>query len=264
MSNNNLNNKLFKHVEILKKYVFQVYDKWPQFELLLDDLFKFKDNLPNQSTIVSIERTLLYGGYSLIGPYFNTDHNFISLDCSPESADSRGNYNQKMINHSGFIKVPYTKRVNFENIDYENDSVDLLLIPNLVHHVKNQDLMFDQACRLLKKDGLLYIFEPLVRELHQIPDDFLRYTPYGLENILSKYGFGDFKVSYTGGPFSVLSYVWIQALEYFPDNEREKISEWFYSTEFHRLQTFDLKYKKNLVRKHSSFPTAFSIQAKKL
>jgi hypothetical protein len=41
------------------------------------------------------------------------------------------------------------------------------------------------------------------------------------------------------------------------------MSEWFYSEEYDKLILFDNMYKQNLVRQHTSFPTAFSILAKK-
>jgi len=258
-----LDDDLKKHIDVLKNNVFHIHDKWPQFNLLLEDLFELQGIFNTDVVVACMERTLLYGGYSLFAPFFR-NKNFISLDCSPESADGRKDYNRHMVDHPGFIKIPYSKRVSFEDIDLENETVDLLLIPNLVHHVKNQDSMLEQASRILKKGGLIYIFEPLVRELHQIPDDYLRYTPFGLENTLTKFGFANFDIRHTGGPFSVLSYVWIQALEYLPEEEREEVSEWFYSSELYRLHSMDQKYKQNLVRKNTSFPTAFSIKATKV
>lgn len=258
-----LDDHLKKHIDVLKNNVFHIHDKWPQFNLLLEDLFELQSKINKESVVVSMERTLLYGGYSLFAPFFS-NKNFISLDCSPESADSRKDYNRHMVDHPDFIKIPYSKRASFEDIELENETIDVLLIPNLVHHVKNQALMFEQASRILKKGGLIYIFEPLVRELHQIPDDYLRYTPFGLENILTNYGFANFDIHYTGGPFSVLSYVWTQALEYLPSKEREEVSKWFYSSELDRLHSMDQKYKKNLVRKNTSFPSAFSIKATKV
>jgi SAM-dependent methyltransferase len=252
-----------EHAQVLSEKVFQVKTKWPQFELLLDDIRSISKNLKYSSTVVAMERTLLYGGNSLIAPFFS-EHHFISLDCSPSSADDRGAYNANMIEDARFIKIPFTKRVDFDLTGIASESLDLILIPNLIHHIKNQDMMFEEAARILKKGGLIYIFEPLVRELHQIPDDYIRYTPFGLCEILKRFGIEDFSVTTTGGPFSALAYVWIQALEYLPDQKRDEISSWFYSQEFDRLMRFDKLYKNNLVRDHTSFPTAFSISARKL
>ncbi|CAM8356422.1 methyltransferase domain-containing protein [Candidatus Methylopumilus planktonicus] len=251
-----------EHAQVLSEKVFQIKTKWPQFELLLDDIRTISKNLKCGSNVIAMERTLLYGGNSLIAPFFS-EHNFMSFDCSPSSADDRGAYNANMIEDARFIKIPYTKRVDFTLTGIASESLDLILIPNLIHHVKNQSALFEEVSRLLRIGGYVYIFEPLVRELHQIPDDYLRYTPFGLSEILKNFGFGEIKTSTTGGPFSVISYAWIQALEYFPEDLRVKMSEWFYSEEYDKLILFDNMYKQNLVRQHTSFPSAFSILAKR-
>jgi SAM-dependent methyltransferase len=183
-----------EHEQVLSEKVFQAKTKWPQFELLLDDIRTISKKLKCGSNVVAMERTLLYGGYSLIAPFFS-EHNFMSLDCSPSSADDRGAYNANMIDDARFIKIPYTKRVGFDLTGVESGSVDLILIPNLIHHVKNQNILFEEVSRLLKVGGGVYIFEPLVRELHQIPDDYLRYTPFGLSEILKNFGFGESKLA---------------------------------------------------------------------
>ena len=54
----------------------------------------------------------------------------------------------------------------------------------------------NQNKRILKKNGKVYIFEPLVRELHQVPEDYYRITPYGFKKLLRKYGFSSFKIEF--------------------------------------------------------------------
>ena len=55
---------------------------------------------------------------------------------------------------------------------------DLILVPNLMHHIPDIEIFFTQIKDILKKNNIVY-FEPLVRELHQEPDDYYRITPYG-------------------------------------------------------------------------------------
>ncbi|MBL75650.1 MAG: hypothetical protein CL763_01815 [Chloroflexi bacterium] len=250
------------HLDILSKKIFQTEDKWPQFELLLTDLQELAAATKPEQIIVSLERTLLYGGYSLIAPLFSNG-SFISVDCSPESAEDRGAYNYKMVDDPSFIKHQFDVRAVVDDTKIENESTDLLLIPNLVHHVADQDGMFKEAYRILKPGGTLYIFEPLVRELHQIPDDFLRYTPYGLAGQMEKFGFQVQDSRHHGGPFEVISYCWFQALEYIPEDERSKFETWFKEKHFKELMELDQKYPQNLSRRHTSFPTSFSVFAKK-
>jgi len=251
------------HLELLAERVFQVETKWPQFKLLLRNIHDLATTLAPDKVVVSLERTLLYGGYSLIAPFFQ-NQKFISVDCSPESADNRGAYNESLVDDPRFLKTFHTVRASIEDTGLESGIADIVLVPNLVHHVRNQSNLFNEMSRLLRPGGKLYIFEAILRELHQIPDDFLRYTPYGLKAVLIDAGFDvaeDFEVE--GGPFSAIAYCWVQALQYFPLDKRKEMEDWFYKRHFSELMDWDSQYQSNLVRSHTAFPVAYSMFASK-
>ena len=123
--------------------------------------------------------------------------------------------------------------------------------------------MLKKCKDFLKKRGKIYIFDSILRELHQEPEDFLRFTPYGLKKKLEEFGFKVLKIKKSGGPFSAIAYCWDQALQYLPKKLRSEKSKWFYLKEFKKLMNYEKKYKKNLIRKHTSFPVSYSIFAKK-
>ena len=83
-----------------------------------------------------------------------------------------------------------------------------------MHHIYDYDKLIKNCKKILKKDGLIYIFEPLLRELHQIPEDYFRFTPFSLKEILSKNNFKDIKIKTSGGAFSAALYCLHQASEY--------------------------------------------------
>ena len=248
------------HISLLKERVFQVDSKWPHFKLLFEDVPVLLSGLAPDATVVTMERGVLYGGYSLIGPLFS-QYNFIGVDCSPESADERGAYNGPMVDDERFFPVKTHYRASIEDTTLETDSADMLLIPNLVHHVRDQTAMFKEAARILKPGGTLYIFEPMVREIHQAPDDFIRYTPYGISDALERNGFTVIRQGEAGGPFSAVAYCWAQALEYFPDDQRKEMSEWFYQKHMPELMAWEAENPENQCRKHTRFPMAFSVTA---
>lgn len=252
------NKKINSHIQILKKNVFQTESKWPQFELLINDILNLSKIVTEQDKVISLERTLLYGGNSLFAPIFS-GKNFFSIDCSPESANERGAYNQELVNHPDFIKIPYNHRSSIESLDIGNDVADMILVPNLIHHIKDQHRFFQSVSNLLKPGGYLYVFDAILRELHQIPDDYLRYTPYGIEAFAKKFEFDLVDASTVGGPFTAIAYCWIQALEYLPIVEREKFSKWFSSKHFPRLIELEKNFPNNLCRSHTAFPTAYSV-----
>lgn len=260
--NSQLDQKLEKHLNILENDVFHIKDKWPHFKLLLSDIAEFSRQLDENLVVVSLERTLLYGSHSLVAPFFSRQ-NFISIDCSPDSADERGAYNEKLVSNPDFIKIKTDRRASLENTGLEDNCADLVLIPNLVHHAADQDQLFGEMARILKPGGTAYVFEPLVRELHQIPDDYLRYTPYGLENILEKVGLKPIATEMEGGPFSAVAYCWIQALQYFPEDKRKEMENWFYGEHYKQLMEWDSQYTENLFRPFTKFPMSFSVKAVK-
>lgn len=247
-----------RHVEMLEQKVFQVESKWPQFRLLLKDCLAYAATLPDGFTVVALERTLLYGGISLFAPLFHRQ-NFISIDCSPESASNRGSYNKAMVDDARCFVIPSTYCGRPDATGLENGIADFVMVPNLVHHVANQPGLFAEVARIMKPSARGYIFEPLVRELHQYPDDFLRYTPAGFERMIQAAGLVHDRDELEGGPFTAVAYCWSQALEYIPEPERAKMEAWFYEEHFPKLKQWDKDYPVNLKRKHTSFPTAFGI-----
>jgi SAM-dependent methyltransferase len=249
---------LADHLAFLKERVFQTGTKWPQFELLLGDIAELSASCPAGATVVGLERTLLYGGISLVAPFF-AHATYISVDCSPGSADERGAYNDWMTDDTRCIRRQYDRRGEPTATGLDDGCADLVLVPNLVHHVRDQAGFFAEMARILKAGGRLYVFEPLVRELHQKPDDYVRYTPWGVETMCEAAGLKIDKVSDQGGPFEVISYCWTQALEYFPPEKRAEMEAWFYREHLPQLVAWDDQYPTNLARKHTSFPTAFGI-----
>ncbi len=250
------------HLAVLAEKVFQTATKWPHFDLLLADVRRLAGEMPVGATVVSMERGLLYGGCSLIAPFFQ-NHDFIALDCSPASADARGAYNSAMIDDPRFLFVPTTHRGAIDKTGLASGQADLVLVPNLVHHIADQRGLFAELARLVRPGGRVYVFELLLRELHQIPDDYLRWTPYGMARALQDAGLSPAPPALTGGPFEAIAYCWAQALEYLPDDKRPEMSAWFYETHMPELMAWDAACDENKVRAHTAFPVAFSILAEK-
>lgn len=254
--------KLNQHEKFLKEKVFFTKDKWPHFDLLFKDIKKISKKLPKNSTIISLERTTLYGGTSLLAPFFKK-HNFISVDCVTDKILKRGSYNKKFVSNKNIIKTESNFQFDYRKIRLKNNKADCIIIPNLMHHVEYPEILIKKANKMLKKGSMIYVFEPLVRELHQIPEDFGRFTPFSLKTILTKFNFKNSKYELVGGPFTCISYYWDQAIQYIPKGKRKKIKDWFYKIENKRLQKFDKLFRKNLQRKNTLSPVAFSLTAEK-
>ncbi len=252
--------RLKNHEEALKEKVFFSKKKWPHFELLLNDIKTLAKKYTSKN-ILFLERTNLYGGISLFSPFFYKNNNCISIDCITTKILKRGAYNSKLLRDNKIIKTKSKYQKYYKNINFKK-KFDLVLIPNLMHHVEDPETILKKSFNLLNKKGSIYIFEPLIRELHQLPEDYGRFTPSRLKTTLSDIGFSNFKIRKTGGPFTCISYFWDQAIQYIPKNKRINYSRWL-DKEFEKFNLMDKKYKKNLVRKNTEAPVAFSIIAYK-
>lgn len=254
--------QLDAHQAVLEERVFQVATRWPHFAQLLRDVRRLAGELPEGARVVLLERGLLYGGLSLLAPFFHRQR-VESVDCSPPSADARGAYNAWMVDDPRTLRVPTTRRASIEATGVPSASADLVLVPNLVHHVGDQRALFAEMARVAAPGGRVYVFEPLVRELHQMPDDFLRWTPFGMQRAMREAGLEPEGFETEGGPFSVIAYVWEQALEYLPEKEREPLERWYRDEHFPRLLELDRAHPVNQQRGHTAFPMSFSVLARR-
>ena len=255
------NKLILKHENALKKDIFFTKEKWPHFNLLFNDIKKLA-NSKKQLKVLIIERSFLYGKLSLLAPFFK-NHDVVSVDCTPKKLLSRGSYNKHLTINPDIIKFQSDFHFDYRKINLNNKNFDLIIIPNLIHHIADHVLLFKKVKSLLKRKGKLYIFEPLLREMHQKPEDYVRFTPYGLEELLKKNKFNNFKIKNEGGVFTSIIYCWDQAFQYLPKKIRIKEKEKFFKKEFQKLLKFESLYKKNLVRKNTSFPVSFSITCNK-
>lgn len=246
-----------RHYQFLRERIYQVRTKWPHFERLLEDVRELAANARDGQTIVCMERAYVYGGLSLFAPLFGRGR-FVTVDIHNE-ASTRGAYQKSWTDHPDCIRVAPDHSSTITATPLESASADVLIVPNVVHHVRDQDAMFAELARVLRPGGIGYIFEALLRELHQEPDDYVRHTPWGFETHLARHGLEMTSWRAAGGPFEAITYCWIQALQYLPEAERRDREAWFYERHFRELLELDRLHTRNLERQHTSFPVAYGI-----
>jgi SAM-dependent methyltransferase len=246
------------HVAFLHERIFQTSTKWPHYRRLLADLSTLAATLPRASDVVILERSYVYGGNSLFAPLF-PKHNVRVVDCELATTAARDGYQKHWTDDPRCIQIQAGHRAPVTATGLPDACADALVVPNVVHHVRDQDAMFGEFARLLRPDGTGYIFEALIRELHQTPDDYLRYTPSGFETMLARHGLEMTMWKPAGGPFEAIAYCWSQALQYIPADERAEKARWFFDEHFHELIEMDSRYTRNMCRENTAFPVAYSI-----
>jgi len=79
-------------------------------------------------------------------------------------------------------------------LPFRSDSVDILLLSNVLEHVPEPEKLLRECFRVLKKKGVLLGSAPFIIGIHQKPYDFFRYTDVTLKRFMSIAGFSDISI----------------------------------------------------------------------
>ena len=83
-------------------------------------------------------------------------------------------------------------------IPFENEYFDSVFSSEVFEHVFDLDPILDEINRVLKKDGKMLISLPFAWNEHEEPNDFGRYTSFGIKHLLNKHGFEVIRLTKTG------------------------------------------------------------------
>lgn len=115
------------------------------------------------------------------------------------------------------IGVDYTSSISAnkenKNVDvysilpylpFKNEVFDTVLATEVLEHVPEPSLAFNEINRVLKKKGALILTTPQSWGLHETPHDYYRYTRYGLKYLAEKNNFEVLFIKPLGGFFSLI------------------------------------------------------------
>jgi SAM-dependent methyltransferase/uncharacterized protein YbaR (Trm112 family) len=103
-----------------------------------------------------------------------------------------------------------------ESLPFPNESLDCVLIDQVLEHALNPLAVVEEIYRCLKFDGIVYSGVPFHTPVHAFPFDFQRYTPLGHRLLFRQFEELDFRV--TQGPVSALSLTLTGFLTSFSEN----------------------------------------------
>lgn len=115
---------------------------------------------------------------------FNNITEYIGLDIENEGHDHK----------TEEVDVYYDGKI----IPFENSSFDSVFSSEVLEHVFNVDEMLEEINRVIKINGNLLITVPFVWGEHEIPNDFGRYTSFGIQYLFEKHGFEVIKIEKNG------------------------------------------------------------------
>ncbi len=92
-----------------------------------------------------------------------------------------------------------------EVLPIDNAVAETVVSISVMEHLSDPQLMLCEAFRILKPGGNFIAQVPWQWGIHEDPYDFFRFTPYGLENLLSSAGFEDIVIQPQSGCFTMLA-----------------------------------------------------------
>jgi SAM-dependent methyltransferase len=84
------------------------------------------------------------------------------------------------------IAPPYPD-VDIQSMPYEDESFDYVLSDQVLEHVRKPWVATEEVRRILKKGGLAIMTTCLTHPIHGLPDDYFRFTPFGLEVLFENF-----------------------------------------------------------------------------
>lgn len=82
---------------------------------------------------------------------------------------------------------------------FANESFDCAFGTEVLEHCPEPQIVLKEVFRVLKPEGLFFFTVPFLWNLHEVPHDEYRYTPFSLERHLKNVGFSQISLKALGG-----------------------------------------------------------------
>lgn len=119
---------------------------------------------------------------------------------------------------------PYKKYLNYDEyksldvIQNKNKDIDLLTRPNkkipiksnyfdivllidVISHIYDFNSTLKECYRVLKKNGKVFVYTPFIYRENETPNDFWRFTSFGIRKIINQNKFKDIKIKKIGNAY---------------------------------------------------------------
>jgi len=103
--------------------------------------------------------------------------------------------------------VDFVADLNQKITSIKNNSFDCVICTQVIEHLTNPQMAFKEFKRILKPDGRLFLTTNFFYQIHMEPNDYFRFTKYGLKHLARLSGFKIKQITAQGGIFSTIAYL---------------------------------------------------------
>jgi len=93
---------------------------------------------------------------------------------------------------------------DLNKLPFKEKIFDTIVCLQVIEHTPTPEIVIKNLADSLKDKGILILSAPHISYLHGEPEDYYRYTKYGLFYMLDKYGFRVLEINAAGSIFSFL------------------------------------------------------------
>lgn len=124
---------------------------------------------------------------------------------------------KQLYQHTSYIGIDWNNPLNNNHpeayadaqyIPFAAATFDTVVCTEVIEHLPDPALALQNMARVLRPEGHLILSAPFVHVLHEVPFDFFRFTPIGLQHLVKEAGFEVVNIWARGGVLSVLVSLW--------------------------------------------------------
>lgn len=104
---------------------------------------------------------------------------------------------------------------DLSQLPFKDESFDAALNVVVLEHTRDPQAVINEIARVLRPSGRFLLVAPQQWEVHQQPNDFFRFTRYGVELLLERAGLRVESLEPTGGHFTLLARRMVGSLNFF-------------------------------------------------
>jgi SAM-dependent methyltransferase len=116
-----------------------------------------------------------------------------------ESADVTKYTGMDLETPTYYANVEPDLKWNGQQIPLADNSVDCIMATEFLEHYAEPETIMLEISRVLRPNGRFFATVPFIWNLHEVPYDEYRYTPFSLRRIVEGAGIGDIEIRALGG-----------------------------------------------------------------